>query len=165
MSGENRRAAQSRVQGSRQHLNSCPLGTIAYQPRLISSGTASGSYNPRRPALSPAATTMCRRLYGLGSRPLRARRPAGGRRVFANISVYSAPAADNAFVRPRRCGWLDVVALRYTSRLSGTDEIAVMLLDVLSGLDELKICSAYEVDGKKRASRDVAAEWLSSHGL
>ena len=51
--------------------------------------------------------------------------------------------------RPRRCGWLDVVALRYTSRLSGVDEIAVMLLDVLSGLDELKICTAYEIDGKK----------------
>ena len=51
--------------------------------------------------------------------------------------------------RPRRCGWLDVVALRYTSRLSGVSEIAVMLLDVLSGLDELKICTAYEIDGKK----------------
>jgi adenylosuccinate synthase len=50
--------------------------------------------------------------------------------------------------RPRRCGWLDVVALRYTSRLSGVDTIAVMLLDVLSGLDELKICTAYEIDGK-----------------
>ena len=46
--------------------------------------------------------------------------------------------------RPRRCGWFDVVALRYTSRLSGVDSIAVMLLDVLSGLDELKICTAYE---------------------
>jgi adenylosuccinate synthase len=51
--------------------------------------------------------------------------------------------------RPRRCGWLDVVALRYTSRLSGVDELAVMLLDVLSGLEELKICTAYEIDGKK----------------
>ncbi len=50
--------------------------------------------------------------------------------------------------RPRRCGWLDVVALRYTSRLSGVDTIAVMLLDVLSGLDELNICTAYEIDGK-----------------
>ena len=46
--------------------------------------------------------------------------------------------------RPRRCGWLDVVALRYTSRLSGVDAIAVMLLDVLSGLDEIKICTAYD---------------------
>jgi adenylosuccinate synthase len=50
--------------------------------------------------------------------------------------------------RPRRCGWLDAVAVRYTSRLSGVDSIAVMLLDVLSGLDELKICTAYRIDGK-----------------
>lgn len=51
--------------------------------------------------------------------------------------------------RPRRCGWLDVVAVRYTSRLSGVDSICVMLLDVLSGLDELKICTAYEIEGKR----------------
>jgi len=49
--------------------------------------------------------------------------------------------------RPRRCGWFDAVAARYTARLSGVDELAVMLLDVLGGLDELKICSAYEIDG------------------
>jgi adenylosuccinate synthase len=53
--------------------------------------------------------------------------------------------------RPRRCGWLDVLALRYTARLSGVDSLAVMLLDVLSGLDELKICTAYEIDGKSSA--------------
>ncbi len=51
--------------------------------------------------------------------------------------------------RPRRCGWLDTVAVRYTTRLSGVDSICVMLLDVLSGLDELKICTAYELDGKQ----------------
>ncbi|MEM6331471.1 MAG: adenylosuccinate synthase [Planctomycetota bacterium] len=50
--------------------------------------------------------------------------------------------------RPRRCGWLDAVAVRYTARLSGVDAIAVMLLDVLSGLDEIKICTAYRVDGE-----------------
>jgi adenylosuccinate synthase len=50
--------------------------------------------------------------------------------------------------RPRRCGWLDAVAVRYTSRLSGVDSIAVMLLDVLSGLEELKICTAYRLEGK-----------------
>jgi adenylosuccinate synthase len=49
--------------------------------------------------------------------------------------------------RPRRCGWLDVVALRYTSRLSGVTSISVMLLDVLSGFEELKICTAYDIDG------------------
>jgi adenylosuccinate synthase len=51
--------------------------------------------------------------------------------------------------RPRRCGWLDAVAIRYTSRLSGVDSICVMLLDVLSGLDELQICTSYEIDGKQ----------------
>ena len=51
--------------------------------------------------------------------------------------------------RPRRCGWLDAVALRYTARLSGVDSIAVMLLDVLSGMKEIKICTAYEIDGKQ----------------
>jgi len=50
-------------------------------------------------------------------------------------------------MRPRRCGWFDAVAARYAARLSGVDELAVMLLDVLSGLDELRICTAYEIDG------------------
>jgi adenylosuccinate synthase len=54
--------------------------------------------------------------------------------------------------RPRRCGWFDAVAVRYTARLSGVDALAVMLLDVLSDLDELKICTAYEVDGKRVSS-------------
>jgi adenylosuccinate synthase len=51
--------------------------------------------------------------------------------------------------RPRRCGWLDAVALRYTSRLSGVDSIAVMLLDVLSDFNELQICTAYQIDGRE----------------
>ncbi|MGA2253288.1 MAG: adenylosuccinate synthase [Thermoguttaceae bacterium] len=51
--------------------------------------------------------------------------------------------------RPRRCGWFDVVAARYTARLSGVDSLAVMLLDVLSELPELQICTAYELDGKR----------------
>ena len=51
--------------------------------------------------------------------------------------------------RPRRCGWFDAVATRYTARLSGVDELAVMLLDVLGGFDELKICVAYDIDGRR----------------
>ncbi|QDU71157.1 adenylosuccinate synthase [Mucisphaera calidilacus] len=50
--------------------------------------------------------------------------------------------------RPRRCGWLDLVALRYTTRVSGATDIALMLLDVLSGLGDLKLCTAYEIDGE-----------------
>lgn len=51
--------------------------------------------------------------------------------------------------RPRRCGWFDAVAARYTARLSGADVLAVMLLDVLSELEEIKICTAYEIDGQR----------------
>jgi adenylosuccinate synthase len=51
--------------------------------------------------------------------------------------------------RPRRCGWFDAVAARYTAMLNGADELAIMLLDVLSDLDELRICTAYELDGKR----------------
>jgi adenylosuccinate synthase len=53
--------------------------------------------------------------------------------------------------RPRRVGWFDAVAVRYTAALAGADEITVMLLDVLSGLPELKLCTAYELDGQRRA--------------
>lgn len=49
--------------------------------------------------------------------------------------------------RPRRCGWFDAVAARYSARISGSTEIAVMLLDVLSGIDELKVAIAYEDEG------------------
>lgn len=48
--------------------------------------------------------------------------------------------------RPRRCGWIDGVLARYAVRLNGCDWIALTLLDVLSGFDELKICTRYELD-------------------
>ncbi len=51
--------------------------------------------------------------------------------------------------RPRRCGWFDGVAAGYGARLSGVDSIAIALLDVLSGLREIKICTAYEIDGEQ----------------
>ncbi|MCU0661888.1 MAG: adenylosuccinate synthase [Myxococcota bacterium] len=51
--------------------------------------------------------------------------------------------------RPRRCGWLDAVALKRAMRLSSASSLAVTKLDVLSGLESIKICVAYEVDGKR----------------
>jgi adenylosuccinate synthase len=51
--------------------------------------------------------------------------------------------------RPRRCGWFDAVAVRYTARLSGIDGLAVMMMDVLSQLPEICICVAYELDGDR----------------
>lgn len=52
--------------------------------------------------------------------------------------------------RPRRCGWFDAVAVRYSARVSGSTEIAVMLLDVLSGIPELKVAVAYEDEQGRR---------------
>lgn len=49
--------------------------------------------------------------------------------------------------RPRRVGWIDAVALRYSVRINGFTGIAMMLLDVLSGLDSLQICTSYVIDG------------------
>lgn len=51
--------------------------------------------------------------------------------------------------RPRRCGWLDLVALRYAVRLNGLTEIAFMKLDVLDHFDEIRVCTAYEIDGER----------------
>ncbi len=47
--------------------------------------------------------------------------------------------------RPRRCGWLDLVAARYSAMVSGATGLACMLLDVLSGFEELKLCTGYRM--------------------
>jgi adenylosuccinate synthase len=49
--------------------------------------------------------------------------------------------------RPRRIGWIDTVVLRHTKRISGITGLSVMLLDVLSGIETLKICVAYKLNG------------------
>ncbi|MCX6075834.1 MAG: adenylosuccinate synthase [Campylobacterales bacterium] len=51
--------------------------------------------------------------------------------------------------RPRRCGWFDAIATKYASRLNGCDELALMKLDVLDGFAEVKVCVAYELNGKE----------------
>lgn len=53
--------------------------------------------------------------------------------------------------RPRRCGWLDLVVLRESRRLNGPTEIALTKLDVLGGLDELRLCVAYRYKGAELA--------------
>jgi adenylosuccinate synthase len=50
--------------------------------------------------------------------------------------------------RRRRCGWLDTVILRNSARLNSLTGVAITKLDILGGLDEIKICTGYEVDGK-----------------
>ncbi|MCS7171811.1 MAG: adenylosuccinate synthase [Armatimonadetes bacterium] len=50
--------------------------------------------------------------------------------------------------RPRRCGWFDGVAARFAARLNGCTELGLMKLDVLDAFDRVRICVAYELDGK-----------------
>ena len=52
--------------------------------------------------------------------------------------------------RRRRCGWLDLVALRYTSAINGFTDLAVTKLDVLSGVKSLQLCTRYRYDGHER---------------
>ncbi|MFY9939307.1 MAG: adenylosuccinate synthetase, partial [Silvibacterium sp.] len=51
--------------------------------------------------------------------------------------------------RPRRCGWLDLPLLRYSNMINGTEWLVVTKLDVLDGLEEIPVCTGYEIDGKK----------------
>lgn len=50
--------------------------------------------------------------------------------------------------RPRRCGWLDMPALKYAVRINGMSGLALTKLDVLTGLPEIQVCTAYELDGE-----------------
>ncbi|MGB0652996.1 MAG: adenylosuccinate synthase [Thermoplasmatota archaeon] len=51
--------------------------------------------------------------------------------------------------RPRRCGWLDLVVVNHSVRLCGVNQLAVTKLDVLNGLDEVKVCTHYLLDGQR----------------
>jgi adenylosuccinate synthase len=51
--------------------------------------------------------------------------------------------------RPRRCGWFDAVVARYATRINGVTDFVLTKLDVLTGLDEVPVCVAYDIDGKR----------------
>jgi adenylosuccinate synthase len=63
--------------------------------------------------------------------------------------------------RPRRCGWLDGVALQYSVMINGIDTIALTKLDVLDNVDSIGICTGYEVDGKMLRSFPANVEDLA----
>jgi adenylosuccinate synthase len=51
--------------------------------------------------------------------------------------------------RPRRCGWLDGVTVRHAVRLNGLSELVMTKLDILSGFEELRVATSYELDGQR----------------
>ena len=54
--------------------------------------------------------------------------------------------------RPRRCGWIDLVALKYTIMINGVTQLIMMKSDVLDAFDTIKVCVAYDINGKKTES-------------
>lgn len=63
--------------------------------------------------------------------------------------------------RPRRCGWLDLVALKYAIRVNGITNIALMKLDVLSGHERIEVCTAYRLDGQEIKDLPTSSSELS----
>lgn len=63
--------------------------------------------------------------------------------------------------RPRRVGWLDIPALRYACRVNGINWLAITKLDVLAGLEKVKVCTAYEIGNKKLEDIPASCEMLS----
>lgn len=63
--------------------------------------------------------------------------------------------------RPRRCGWLDTVMLRYSAQVNGFDQMVLTKLDVLSGFETLQIAAAYELDGARLTAMPSTVEELA----
>lgn len=64
--------------------------------------------------------------------------------------------------RPRRCGWLDLVALKYSVMINGISEIAITKLDVLDAFEEIKVCTSYNYEGKVLKSFPVDIHTLDN---
>lgn len=62
--------------------------------------------------------------------------------------------------RPRRCGWFDAVIVRYASRVNGLTSISLMLLDVLTGFEKIKICTGYKLGDKTITEFPASLELL-----
>jgi adenylosuccinate synthase len=82
---------------------------------------------------------------------------ASGERLRATGGEFGATTG-----RPRRCGWFDAVSSRYSCMVNGVNDLAITKLDVLDEFDEIKICVAYEIDGKRfedmpSDTRDISA--------
>ncbi|WP_025209125.1 adenylosuccinate synthase [Hippea sp. KM1] len=67
-----------------------------------------------------------------------------GQRIRDNGAEYGATTG-----RPRRCGWLDLIVVKYAVMINGVDELALTKLDVLDGMDEIKVCVGYEYEGRR----------------
>lgn len=63
--------------------------------------------------------------------------------------------------RPRRCGWLDTVMLKYSAKINGFNYLAITRLDTIAGFDKLNICVGYELDGERVEAFPASLETLA----
>ena len=134
------------------------------------------------PFVTSANTTAGGALTGLGFGPRHVSHVIGAAKAFSTRvgegpfpTELDGPLADRlrgtgahpwdefgtTTGRPRRCGWLDGLVLRYAARVNGLTALALSKLDVLSGMPELKIATAYTCDGDTLASLPTDAEALA----
>lgn len=130
-------------------------GTFPYctSSSVVSGGACTGSGIPptsikRIIGIAKAYTTR----VGSGPFPTELKDPAGEKLRTAGHEFGTTTG------RPRRCGWLDMVVLRYSCMVNGITEIALTKLDVLTGFEEIMVCTAYEINGKKTHEFPLQAE-------
>jgi adenylosuccinate synthase len=64
--------------------------------------------------------------------------------------------------RPRRCGWLDLVALKYAVRINGFNELTLTKMDVMDGFDEIKVCTSYKINGEETTTFPLSLDEVES---
>jgi adenylosuccinate synthase len=118
------------------------------------------------PFVTSSNTTAAGACTGLGIAPNRVKDVFGIFKAYTTrvgsgpfpTELFDEVGADMARIgnefgsvtgRARRCGWLDLVALKYAVQVNGVTELYMMKGDVLSGFDTLKVCTAYEYKGQK----------------
>lgn len=95
---------------------------------------------------------------GAGPFPTEERGPMGERLRGSGANPWDEFGTTTG--RPRRCGWLDLVALKYANRINSFTELALVKLDVLSGLDEIKVATSYTYQGQRLEDFPPDAEIL-----
>ncbi|WP_033751430.1 adenylosuccinate synthase [Helicobacter pylori] len=142
----NQKGEKILLEGAQGTLLDIDLGTY---PFVTSSNTTSASacvstgLNPKAISEIIGITKAYSTRVGNGPFPSEDLTPMGD-----HLRIKGAEFGTTT-KRPRRCGWLDLVALKYACALNGCTQLALMKLDVLDKINEIKVCVAYERKGEK----------------
>ncbi|WP_033615009.1 adenylosuccinate synthase [Helicobacter pylori] len=142
----NQKGEKILLEGAQGTLLDIDLGTY---PFVTSSNTTSASacvstgLNPKAISEIIGITKAYSTRVGNGPFPSEDLTPMGD-----HLRIRGAEFGTTT-KRPRRCGWLDLVALKYACALNGCTQLALMKLDVLDKINEIKVCVAYERKGEK----------------